>query len=101
MATARLAFVLPVPWDRAAIALERAIEHGRTPLDLLDRGNGYWHLRAGATTVHIELRIRSSAATTITIVARRPRLALPGGGSRAEALLRTVREDVERSLRAA
>ena len=100
MAGARIAFTLPVPWDRAAVALERAIEEGRTHLELVERGNGYWHLHAGSTTVHIGLRIESAATTLIWVVARRRGLGILGGG-RAETLLRTVREDVERSLLAA
>lgn len=99
MAGARIAFTLPVPWDRAVVALEHTIEHGRTRLEILDRGNGYWHLRAGNTTVHIELRIQSAGATHIWLVARQRGLGILIG-SRAENLLRTVREDVERAIAA-
>lgn len=99
MASARVAFTLPVPWDRAVVALERAIDQGRTRLELIDRGNGYWHLRTGGTTVHIEFRIQSPTTTHIWLVAKRHGLGALTG-SRPESLLRTVREDIEHAIAA-
>lgn len=100
MASAHLSFTLPVAWDRAVIALDRAIAQGRAHLQLVDRGNGYWHLHAGSLTVHIGLSINTPTSTLIWLVAKRRGFSLFSGGG-ADRVLSTVREDVERALDAA
>lgn len=97
MASRRIAFSLRVPWDKAAQALERAIAGGRTRFEVLDRGNGFWHLRAGKITVHIEMRIESASSTLIWAVGKHKGFRLPGN-RRLDDLLRTLHEDVSAHL---
>lgn len=98
MARARIAFTVPASWDHTAIALERVLDQGQTRFEVLDRGNGYWHLRSGNVTVHIELRIETSRSTHLWAVGKRKRFDFHIFGNDVDALLRALREDTERQL---
>jgi hypothetical protein len=95
MTSTRIELTLPHPWDRVAVAVERAIDPRRTSFELIDRGNGYWHLHAGNVTVHVELRIVTPASTHIWIVGKRRRRF---AGGDVEAILDTLRGDIALEL---
>jgi hypothetical protein len=87
------AFCLPVSWDIAVVAVERAIEQTPSPFDLVDRTNGLYRLkqRDGIRLI-VEYRMETPNSTIVVLHGKRGRIdSLLGKGTDIDQALQTFR----------
>jgi hypothetical protein len=87
------AFRLPVPWDLAVLAVERAIEQAPEPFELVDRTNGLYRLKQrDGVRIIVEYRIETPNSTIVVLHGKRGRFdSLLGKGADIEQALHHFR----------
>lgn len=77
MGASSTTFRVMASWDRAVIAIDRAIARGNQRFAVVRRENGFLRLRhPNGSVVDVEIRIETPSSTLISIRSRRRRLAL-------------------------
>jgi hypothetical protein len=85
-------------WDRAVIAIDRAIARGHEHFTVLRRENGYMRIRhPNGSVVDVEIRIETPSSTLISLRSRRRRLPLFQKGR--DRLIGGLHDDVLSQLR--
>lgn len=103
MPTRMSTFRMMVSWDRAVIALDRAVERGHQHFEVVRRDNGLLRLRRDdGVIVEVEIRIETPTSTVLTIRPRRRGIDLPRRtDKRLTNIVETLQQDVVRELRLA